>query len=426
MEDPYEPMQVDIQDNVDGENEKEAIISDITEMEFDALIANYEGSAKISRLIYVADHCPPFKLEALSASTNASKPIEINKKWLDTTKRSAAIKTETLENDLKSFKSNSIKESIRRGYNDLGDHQLSCGEISLSLQSFIRARDYCTSPRHIINMCISVIKTSIQQKSWTNVLSYASKAESIPELEDICKTDQYKNVKTFLNCTSGLAQLAQKRYQVAARRFLEANYEDCSFNEILTANNIAIYGGICSLVSFDRKELHSKVICSSSFKLFLQAEPVLRDIISQFYEAKYAACLSSLEKLKNGLLLDIYLSSHINTLYTMIRNKALKQYCSPYVLADLRRMAVAFNTTVPDLENELTALILDGFIDARIDSHNKVLHARDIDHRTSAFEKALSVGKDYQRRMKALMLRSIVLKNKIVVKTSSAENENNN
>ena len=35
-------------------------------------------------------------------------------------------------------------------------------------------------------------------------------------------------------------------------------------------------------------------------------------------------------------------------------------------------MAAAFNTTVPDLENELMTLILDGQIQARIDSHNKV------------------------------------------------------
>ena len=35
-------------------------------------------------------------------------------------------------------------------------------------------------------------------------------------------------------------------------------------------------------------------------------------------------------------------------------------------------MAVAFNTTVPALEDELMVLILDGQINARIDSHNKV------------------------------------------------------
>ena len=35
-------------------------------------------------------------------------------------------------------------------------------------------------------------------------------------------------------------------------------------------------------------------------------------------------------------------------------------------------MASSFNTTVNQLEDELMALILDGQIQARIDSHNKV------------------------------------------------------
>ena len=39
-------------------------------------------------------------------------------------------------------------------------------------------------------------------------------------------------------------------------------------------------------------------------------------------------------------------------------------------------MAAAFNTTVPELENELMGLILDGQIQARIDSHNKVRASR--------------------------------------------------
>lgn len=48
------------------------------------------------------------------------------------------------------------------------------------------------------------------------------------------------------------------------------------------------------------------------------------------------------------------------------------QYFGPYVSADMHKMAVAFNTTVPALEDELMQLILDGQINARIDSHNKV------------------------------------------------------
>ena len=38
----------------------------------------------------------------------------------------------------------------------------------------------------------------------------------------------------------------------------------------------------------------------------------------------------------------------------------------------MEKMAHAFNTTVANLEDELSELILDGQIQARIDSHNKV------------------------------------------------------
>lgn len=122
-----------------------------------------------------------------------------------------------------------------------------------------------------------------------------------------------------------------------------------------------------------RHELQKQVIFSSSFKLFLELEPQLRDIIFKFYESKYASCLKLLDEIKDNILLDMYIAPHVNTLYLQIRNRAIIQYFSPYLSADMRRMATAFNRTVAALEDELMQLILDGQIQARIDSHNKVL-----------------------------------------------------
>ena len=48
------------------------------------------------------------------------------------------------------------------------------------------------------------------------------------------------------------------------------------------------------------------------------------------------------------------------------------QYFSPYVSADLHKMAASFNCSVSSLEDELTQLILDEQISARIDSRKKV------------------------------------------------------
>lgn len=78
--------------------------------------------------------------------------------WVETKAKKAALKLEKLDADLKNYKSNSIKESIRRGHDDLGDHFLDCGDLPNALKCYSRARDYCTSGKHIVNMCLNVIK----------------------------------------------------------------------------------------------------------------------------------------------------------------------------------------------------------------------------------------------------------------------------
>ena len=44
--------------------------------------------------------------------------------------------------------------------------------------------------------------------------------------------------------------------------------------------------------------LHAFFLFFSSFKLFLELEPQLRDIIHKFYESNYASCLKLLEEIK--------------------------------------------------------------------------------------------------------------------------------
>ena len=90
--------------------------------------------------------------------------------------------------------------------------------------------------------------------------------------------------------------------------------------------NVAMYGGLCALATFERSQLHKEVVISNTFKLFLELEPQLRDVIINFYESKYGKCLTQLEDMKDNMMLDIYLASHVNTLFSMIRSRSLVQY----------------------------------------------------------------------------------------------------
>lgn len=309
--------------------------------------------------------------DVAAQSTSQDIPT-LNQMWVENKSKKAALKLEKFDTDLKNYRSNSIKESIRRGHDDLGDHYLDCGDLGNALKCYSRARDYCTSGKHVVNMCLNVIKVSVYLQNWTHVLTYVSKAENAPDFPDLHSKDNNQSIITKLKVAAGLAALAMRKYKLAARHFLQASLDHCDCPDLLSPGNVALYGGLCALATFDRPELQKLVIQSSSFKLFLELEPQLRDIIFKFYESKYASCLKLLDEIRDNILLDMYIAPHVALLYTQIRNRALIQYFSPYLSADMRRMAVAFNRTVPALEDELMQLILDGQIQARIDSHNKV------------------------------------------------------
>ncbi|KAF3845678.1 hypothetical protein F7725_002756 [Dissostichus mawsoni] len=363
-----EPMQIDADPQDDQQN-----APDTNYIDLEQYATSYSGLMRIERLQFIAEHCPQLRVEALKMALtfvqrtfNVDTYEEIHRKLTEatrevqgvpdtvpeggSTRKKALLKLEKLDTDLKNYKGNSIKESI-----------------SNALKCYSRARDYCTSAKHVINMCLNVIK------NWSHVLSYVNKAESTPEIA-------------------------------------EASFDHCDCPELLSPSNVAVYGGMCALATFDRQELQRNVISSSSFKLFLELEPQIRDIIFKFYESKYASCLKLLDEMKDNLLLDMYLAPHVKTLYSQIRNRALIQ---PYVSADMTKMAQAFNTTVAALEDELTQLILEGLINARIDSHSKILYARDVDQRSTTFEKSIHMGKEFQRRAKAMILRAAVLRNQI-------------
>lgn len=455
MQGAVEPMQVDAaaeeNENIEEEN---YVVENTSSFDLEVYASSYTGLAKLHRLLYVADHCPALRVEALRAALayvmttyNTALYQDVHKRlasavsgssilpdavagvvhnvpgldtqWMEATSKKGALKLEKLDTDLKNYKSNSIKESIRRGHDDLGDHYLDCGDLSNALKCYSRARDYCTSAKHVINMCLNVIKVSIYLQNWSHVLSYVNKAEATPHVSEQNKESatKFKSVITRLKCAAGLAELATRKYKSAAKYFLLAGFDNCDFPELLSPNDVARYGTLCALASFDRHELHKNVLSSSSFKLFLELEPQLRDILHRFYDSQYAVCLQLLDQVKDSLLLDMYLASHINTLYTQIRNRALCQYFSPYLSADMTKMAQAFNTSMRDLENELMQLILDGQINARIDSHNKILYAKQQDQRITTFEKSIQMGLDNQRRTKALILRSAMLKNQVHVRS---------
>ncbi|GMI69650.1 ARABIDOPSIS THALIANA FUSCA 6, EMBRYO DEFECTIVE 78, CONSTITUTIVE PHOTOMORPHOGENIC 11 [Hibiscus trionum] len=396
-------------------------------LDIEAYAGLYTGRTKIKRLIFIASHCdnPTLQLEALrmvydeikkGENTQLFREVvqkiegrlgpnyEMDAAWCSTIERKAEQRKEKLESELNSYRTNLIKESIRMGYNDFGDFYYAHGALGDSFKSYVRTRDYCTTSKHIIQMCLNAILVSIEMGQFSNVTSYVSKAEQTPEALD-------PPTVAKLCCAAGLAHLEAKKYKLAARKFLEVGPElGNSYSEVIAPQDVATYGGLCALASFDRTELKNKVIDNINFRDFLELVPEVREVINDFYSSHYASCLEYLGNLKPNLIFDIHLYDHVETLYDQIRNKALIQYTLPFVSVDMRMMADAFKTSVAGLEKEVEALITDNQIQARIDSHNKILYARHADQRNATFQRVLQTGNEFDQGVRAMLLRANLLK----------------
>jgi len=260
-----------------------------------------------------------------------------------------------------------------------------------------------------------VIDVSLYLGNFAHVLNYIGKAEQTPGV------NEKRGIVGLLKAVGGLAQIENRKYKQAARKFLEVSWDTHSQQAALTGGlmtpqDIAIYGALCALAEFTRPELKREVLDNASFRNFLALVPAVNQMIVDFYESKYASCLATLDLLKNDLQLDVHLHDHIVSIYEKIRSKALVQYFSPYVAVDLHKMSAAFQTGLVDLEKELAKLIADGVIAARIDSHNKRLVAKHSDERSATFTATLAVGEDFQMATRAMLLRVNLVRSNYVVK----------
>lgn len=204
------------------------------------------------------------------------------------------------------------------------------------------------------------------------VQTYISRAEATPNVADKV------NVTSKLKCCQALSLLGgsdyPNRYRSVANALTEVSFDSASYySDIMSPNDVAIYGGLCALVSLDRRQLLTQVLNNTNFKNFLALEPQLHEMIDAFYRSKYALCSQILEKYKQMLKLDMYLEPHLETLFQLVREKAMVQYCIPYSVVDMTKMAESFSMPIDDLESDLAVLVgKKEKIHARIDSHKKV------------------------------------------------------
>jgi COP9 signalosome complex subunit 1 len=232
-------------------------------------------------------------------------------------------------------------------------------------------RGDATTAAHIVEVNKHMVNINMQRRDWPTALANVGKINSaLPE-------DEQKRYQPYVRIVSGVALLQMERYHEAAKCFLDVGDLQiaATHNDIISANDVATYGGLLALASMDRSEIQTSVLENANFRTYLELEPHVRKAVSMFVNGRYSACLAILESYRTDYLLDVNLYRHVKSIYTQIRSKCIVQYFIPFSCVTLDSMSAAFAKPDESLEEELVTMIKSGSLKARINTIDKVCAA---------------------------------------------------
>ena len=297
------------------------------------------------------------------------------------------------------------------GNEDMGHFYYAVGDYGTAHKAYMRMREHCTSPKHLADMTLRLLLVSIAQKSWLTVQSHIAKVDSTQ-----VKGDDKTKLEPIVSACAGLAHMGNQNYRDAAASFIATPPAFLSLEpaagvtwqrEVITGNDIAVYGGLCALASMDRSQLKERVLDNADFRNFLELEPHIRRAINLFCASKYSACLEVLEAYRTDYLLDVYLSKVLSEVYGRIRRKSIVQYFIPFSCVTLDEMASKFQPTgeYASIEDELELMINTGALDARIDLVDRLLISPPSNARYNVQAEALAMAESYDHTLRLRLTR---------------------
>ncbi|KAM0355457.1 hypothetical protein ACHAP4_007436 [Fusarium culmorum] len=404
------------------------IVREQPKLDLDLYISNYTGRTRIDRLIQIGKSSVPLCIDALKLAIVEAKAgsdltqyaeawnclrvagpqepeAQLETEWVDRVERENKAETTRLESQLKQYRHNLIKESIRMGNEDLGQHFEKTGNLEAAAEAYNRMRQDVTTTKHIIDCGIHLVNVYIAKRDWTMVLN------NLGKIVGVQSGDEERMYQPYTKLVSGIALLGLKHYKDAANNFLQVDFAlpPAQYNHIASPNDIAVYGGLLALATMERNELQARVLDNQSFRSFLENESHIRKAISLFVNGRYSSCLAILESVRNDYLLDVYLQRHISTLYSQIRNKCIVQYFIPFSCVTIESLNKAFASEGESVETELVTMIREGDLKAHLDAKNKLLIAVQPNPRLVMQKQALDVSRQYEQEAKDKLRRMNII-----------------
>jgi len=408
-------------------------------------IEGYKGPIRVKRLLTIAKttdnelqqkQAVELAVEELQKNKNILEYEEVIEKygkyglirdedWIEKTRREHIDELQRLEAEESSARNNNLSHELRAAKKALGHFHWRTGDSKKALTYLMKMNEGYSRPEDIVEMAVEVIQVALYLKNYSIVNQYVSKAlQSGEKIRD-------KVTTSLLDIATGIAMMGNGSYGAAAGRFLLADIVVADkLRTVCTVEDVALMGTFCALASFTRKQLNDpeyavvqantknqthvlSLLNNTLFTNFLDSMPEVRALATAYFNSNFSVVFKMYPSLEKRMKLGYHINGKVQRdFYKKAREKAIKQYVTPFHSVDMNVMAPEFACSVAALEKELAHLIRKRSITARIDSHKKILYAPLSDQRSRTLNRIQALSKSYVIDTQNHLLRMNVSKHK--------------
>lgn len=192
-----------------------------------------------------------------------------------------------------------------------------------------------------------------------------------------------------------------RQFKAAAELFLNA-ITTFTATEVLSYELIVFYTVVLAVVSLDRPALMESVVENPEILATIDTTPGLRDLLTSLTNCEYGTFFRSLADMADRIHADFLLYPHYRYYLKEARVTVYSQYLQSYKSVSLESMAGVFGVSAEFLDDELSGLISEGRVDAKIDRVDGVVFTTRPDPKNAAYQKLVKVGDHVLNKLQKL------------------------
>lgn len=322
--------------------------------------------------------------------------------WESSTREQADNK----EFKISQAKNAGLRDSYRAHILDLSTFYFNTGDMNNSMKALQRAKEISITAEQQFDLFSLMALTSLFKKNISFAQNNAQKIILLTGLSD----KQTLTARVIM----GLCNMENSNYKLATEFFLGLNGENNK--ELALNSDLAVYIVLGCLASMDRKDIKADVVQSKSFLVFSEDEPRLSELLDSFVNCKFSRVVQILDNIRREYVLDYFIGKSILGICEEIKNRCMVQFLKAFKRIKISDLAINFEMSEKTVEEKLAKLITDGKVDARIDAHQKIVKAREIDQKQKMHKSVLNTAIDFIDTANLILLKTSMIQEDILVR----------